>query len=79
MGYSVRDDKFRYTVWTPWDGDKLVGRFDVDNYGVELYAHLPDGEEDNFNNYENVNLAGDPRYAQDVDRLHAAAVAQWSK
>mmetsp|Transcript_5689 Transcript_5689/g.13844 ORF Transcript_5689/g.13844 Transcript_5689/m.13844 type:complete len:169 (+) Transcript_5689:47-553(+) len=79
MGYSVRADGYRYTVWTPWDGDRLVGRFDVADYGRELYTHNAGHDEPDFNMYENVNLAYDPTYAHVVKQLHDAAVAHWSK
>ena len=79
MGYSVRDPNFRYTIWLPWDGDKLVGDFSAkQNYGVELYTHKGD-DGTNFDTFENVNVASDPQYADDVKRLHAMAVAHWSK
>merc|ERR1711966_15851 len=78
MGYSVRPENWRYTVWLHWDGDNLVGDFSKPPVGVELYGHTGDKESD-FNAFENKNLADDPQYKSFVDEHHALAVAHWSK
>ena len=36
--------KWRYTEWTWWDGQNLVGDFTRDPVGVELYPHTDDTE-----------------------------------
>ena len=78
MGYSVRSSDWRYTVWLHWDRANLVGDFSRPPVGVELYDHRGDTEAD-FDAFENVNLAGQPRY-KDVEAQHyAMAKAQWEK
>merc|ERR1711879_711725 len=78
MGYSVRTDSWRYTVWLHWDGKQLVGDFSKPPVGVELYSHAGDKESD-FDAFENANLASDSHYADVVAQHHALAVAHWSK
>jgi arylsulfatase A-like enzyme len=39
MGYSIRTAKWRFTEWRHWDGENLVGRWDLPATGTELYAH----------------------------------------
>jgi len=58
MGYSVRVDLWRYTVWVPWDGDKLVPVWDAtgNQTAEELYSHEGDDGTD-FDAFENVNMA----------------------
>ena len=56
MGYSLREDRFRYTAWLDWASHEVVAR--------ELYDHDNDPD-------ETVNLAAEARFADDVERLHA--------
>ncbi len=58
MGYSVRTDTWRFTVWLLWDGVNLVGNFSAPPVGVELYPHGADADKENdFDFYENENVA----------------------
>lgn len=41
MGYSVRSDGFRYTLFVAWDGTALKPRWDQ-VWGEELYDHRTD-------------------------------------
>merc|ERR1711941_64512 len=47
MGYSVRTESWRHTVWLHWDGKNLVGDFGRPPVGIELYSHAGD-KESNF-------------------------------
>ena len=71
MGYTIRVDAWRYTVWFPFDGATVTPILTpATELGRELYDHSGDsgmwldwpGEE--------VNLARDPRYANVVEELH---------
>jgi iduronate 2-sulfatase len=67
MGYSSRDASYRYTLWLPWDGAKLVARWSLVNSTnissiptsvfEELYGHDGDDGTD-FDAFENQNLLG---------------------
>jgi iduronate 2-sulfatase len=48
MGYSLRDDRYRYTEWREWS----TGRVQA----TELYDHANDPD-------ETINRAGDPAFA----------------
>ena len=55
MGYSVRTQAWRYTVWRPWLGAN--GTFGADwtaPFAEELYDHAGSDGTD-FDAYENVN------------------------
>jgi len=57
MGFTVRDHKFRYTVWLPWDGSTA----DWNATGLkleELYDHGTDDGSD-FDAMDTVNVAYD--------------------
>jgi hypothetical protein len=41
MGYSVRSDQYRYTVYVAWDGAALRPHWN-DTYAEELYDHSAD-------------------------------------
>jgi iduronate 2-sulfatase len=63
MGYSMRTDRYRFTVWV-----KTADNTQVD--AIELYDHQLDPQ-------ENTNLANDPAHAADVERLMAQWRAGW--
>lgn len=70
MGYSIRDAKFRYTRWLPWNGKTLQGRWDMNPVGEELYDH--DG--DNGSSFDNFpldwkNLVNNGTYKSERIRL----------
>jgi iduronate 2-sulfatase len=58
MGYSVRTDRWRFTRWAP---PKRTPHAALE---LELYDHSQ-------NDFERVNVAGDPRYADVVAHLSA--------
>ena len=68
MGFSMRTDRWRVTRWGPYSA--LTGRpdFDLPPTGVELYDHANDTMAD-FDAYENVDLASDPRCVRVVRGL----------
>ena len=63
MGYSMRTDRYRFTLWQHRDDP---GKID----GVELYDHARDPE-------ENINLAGDLACRDQVRELTAQLKAGW--
>lgn len=72
MGYSIRTDNWRFTAWVGWNGTSLTpiwGRVNA----TELYAHTvePGGPSDqDFDAWENDNLAGRPEHATVERQLH---------
>lgn len=69
MGYSVRVDEWRYTVWFGFDGARVVPKTD-DIIGRELYSHVGDDGDADFPG-ENVNVAENPANKQILEELHA--------
>jgi arylsulfatase A-like enzyme len=63
MGYSMRTDRYRFTVWV-----SLLDPAKVD--AIELYDHQIDPQ-------ENVNIAKDPIHAELVQRLMAQWKKGW--
>lgn len=65
MGYKMRTRNMSITQWSRWDGDSLSARWD-EPVGIELYSHVGDTgvARAAFDSYENVNLAGNPAYAE---------------
>lgn len=58
MGYSIRTDDWRFTVWLQWDGKKLRADWNSANI-TELYNHTGDDglSLSALNDYENENIA----------------------
>ena len=60
MGYTVRTVDWRYTLWLPWDQQKLVAEWDAredpDKSRQELYEHHGD-DSSSMDRWENVNVA----------------------
>eukprot|EP00937_MAST-01D_sp_MAST-1D-sp2_P007964 g7964.t1 len=77
MGYSVRTDAWRCTLWMPWDGKNLVGDFAKGPAAVELYAHANGTMEVDYDEYENENVA--PANPSVVAQMLARAQAHWGK
>ncbi|KAK3249339.1 hypothetical protein CYMTET_41227 [Cymbomonas tetramitiformis] len=76
IGYSVRTEDWRYTVWLPWNATTLRGNFDSEPLGLELYSHIGDDGVD-FNLFENVNKANDSDYSDLLDTMHELAKNHW--
>ena len=76
MGYSIRTDRWRYTLWVKWDGKHLkpAGWTGDNVVGIELYDHQGDDgmDTDKFDN-ENVAEANPAVCAQHK----AALIAGW--
>ena len=63
MGYSLRSDQWRFTAWFTWNGTSLEPIAPV---AMELYDHRDDTGScqapSAFDDFENINLASDPRH-----------------
>ena len=57
MGYSIRTDNYRYTLWVKWDGakKKVAGWTGANVVGEELYDHHGDDGMDT-DKFDTVNL-----------------------
>jgi|EP01047_Picozoa_sp_COSAG01_P066440 hypothetical protein len=67
---SLRSPRgWRYTEWLAWDGVALTANWTSGIKGAELYDHRGDNGSD-FGGWENVNLANQPEFAQEVVQLH---------
>ena len=62
MGYAVRTDRYRYVRWVNWKTGEVVA--------YELYDRLEDPG-------ENRNLAGQPGYAEVLNRLQVVEESGW--
>ena len=59
MGYSIRSNRYRYTVWVDWKGRNL----NTDKvYAEELYDYIKDPN-------ETVNVAKNEEYASVLDQM----------
>jgi len=76
MGYSVRTTSWRCTLWLWWDSARLVGDFSRDRVATELYLHS-NGTENNFNTYENENVAAE--HADEMAECLSMAKTHWEK
>jgi hypothetical protein len=69
MGYSIRNERFRYTIWIKWSG-KLHGYAANEKpvmdpstvYAEELYDYVKDPD-------ETVNVVNQPEYKQDLNTM----------
>jgi iduronate 2-sulfatase len=86
MGYSIRTDRWRYTVWLAfngtanravWPSTAAVGAGGDGLLGEELYDHEGDDGSD-FDAYENVNLATKPSFAGTKAKLLATLRAKFA-
>ena len=76
MGYSIRTDQYRYTIWLGWDGaQRAIASWDA-VHGEELYDHDGDDGMDT-DKYENVNLGCAGQYAAICAKHKAALVDGW--
>ena len=62
MGYSIRTETYRYTLWMKWEGGVLKGDWEaaVTEDREELYNHTGDQGTNDYDKYENNNIASDP-------------------
>eukprot|EP00756_Hemistasia_phaeocysticola_P024465 Hpha_TRINITY_DN1594_c0_g1::TRINITY_DN1594_c0_g1_i1::g.57146::m.57146/K01136/IDS; iduronate 2-sulfatase len=74
MGYSIRSDRWRYTLWVKWDGVKLAPLWN-EIVGEELYDHEGDDGMDT-DGFENVNLVDDA-HADVRAQMRASLFAGW--
>ena len=70
MGYSMRNDGYRYTEWVDFTGEPDYEPIWSSVHGVELYDH-------NIDPYENNNVADDPAYEDVVVELSAQLHGGW--
>ena len=75
MGYSVRTDDYRYTVWVAFNGTRNRGNFSA-VHGEELYTHVGDTGTD-FDAFENTNLATDDATKPTRQTLNALILEQF--
>ena len=67
VGFSMRTKQWRYTEWPEWNGTSMTPVW-ANLHGVELYNHDGDDGTD-FDAFENVNLASQPKYKETVKEL----------
>jgi hypothetical protein len=85
MGFSVRSDTQRYTIYVRWDGGALRPKWD-EVWAEELYDHSEDdGRSFDGQCSEPLNLLGRevggkvaPKDRADADRLHKVLVDHFS-
>ena len=73
MGYSIRSDRWRYTLWLAWDGEKLDKVSWDAIHGEELYDHQGDDGRDT-DKFDNVNLGCSGAEYAPVCAAHKAAM-----
>jgi hypothetical protein len=78
---QMRTANMSITQWSKWDGEKLQPIWE-DPVGIELYTHVGDDgmAPAAFDDFENVNLHGNPAYAAQEAMLLARLkeeVAKW--
>lgn len=78
MGYSVRTDAFRYTVWLPLNTTLFVGDFTATPIAVELYDHRNSSLYDFDDDGECNNLAGEAEYSGVQAELHGLVERQYT-
>lgn len=67
MGYTLRTEEWRFTLWTKFDWDKLAPQWG-ETLGMELYSHAGD-DGFHYDDFENENLAYDPEHASRVEAM----------
>ena len=83
MGYSVRTESWRLTVWVPFNGTTYTGIFGATplnsaNIAVELYDHSQSSPFDFNNDGEQKNVALLPNNANVLKELYTMLVAQYT-
>ena len=80
MGYSVRSDAWRYTIWVAWNGDLLKPVWQSIQ-GTELFEHKTlsgdfDGE---YSEPFNRAVNPDAEAQATMTKLHRILIAQFSR
>jgi hypothetical protein len=78
MGYTVRVDEYRYTAWMAFNGTKNRALWSDPSglAGEELYSHVGD-KNDDYDAFENENLAMKPEHKSTRDELWAMVRARF--
>eukprot|EP00051_Salpingoeca_urceolata_P009679 m.117620 g.117620 ORF g.117620 m.117620 type:complete len:544 (+) comp16405_c0_seq1:48-1679(+) len=69
MGYTMRNNQWRYTAWVPYNVTTFKGDWDAAPHAQELYNHTG-AELFDFNESELDNVANDPTFQSVVQQLH---------
>ena len=81
MGFSIRTAKWRLTEWVAWDGEALRPDWSRVN-ATELYDHDCEGKgvgcDNDFDAWENVNVAARPENGAAVAALRRTLVKHFS-
>lgn len=78
MGYSVRTDNYRYTVWLELNTTLFVGDFSAAPIAIELYDHRNSSLYDFDLDGECDNVANTPAFAETQAELHAMVERQYT-
>ena len=79
MGYSIRTDEWRLTVWLPFNTSLFIANFSVPPIAIELYDHRNATIVFDFDNDGEVeNVASDPQYASIIAELSAQLQRQYT-
>ena len=76
MGLSLRTINWRYTQFIDYDYDNGTPKFNGMVYGQELYDHRNE-DINNFNSYENENLAYNSTYSDVVQQMQQYMEKNW--
>jgi hypothetical protein len=69
MGYSLRSETWRLTIWARWDNVTLCPDWADPGNAVELYDHRTDTTPLDLDSFENVNVATDAANAGVLQQL----------
>ena len=76
MGYSIRVEGWRFTVWLGWDGQRQQAQWQ-DEAGRELYAYATGADGDRSFDTEPRNLAHEPAHATTAGTLYRQLRVAW--
>ena len=76
MAMSMRMNGWRYTEYVMYNWSTAQPIWDKGNFGVELYNHT-EGTENDYDSYEQYNLAYDTQYNAMVKQMHQMLVNTW--
>merc|ERR1712070_779326 len=67
MGYTLRTEEWRFTLWAKFDWDQLAPQWE-ETFGMELYSH--DGDDGtHYDRFEKRNKAYDQVHASQVEAM----------